>query len=254
MDAEVSTRHLSYLENGRARPSRDMVLVLASALDVPLRDRNGLLVSAGFAPLYRESPLDAPEMDSVRTALEFVLDRQEPYGAVVIDSAWNVRMVNLAATRLFTALSAEVPLELTQNLLRLTLDPRGLRRVCVNWEEVALSALERVRREAAMDGHGGPAARALAEALALPDVPLRFHGPSTSAPMPLVVPIHLKFNDIELRLFSTITTLGTPADITTQEIRIESWFPADKPTDDKLRALAGPDARVSTRSVCLPGK
>jgi transcriptional regulator with XRE-family HTH domain len=236
-DAEVSTRHLSCLENGRALPSREMVLVLGSALDVPLRERNTLLVSAGFTAVYRETNLDAPEMASVRQAVDFILARQEPYGALLVDAAWNVHRANDGARRLLAALS-DVPSEVSSNLLRLTLDARGLRRFCANWEQVACAAVERAHREAAAEGPNGPVARILAEVLALPEVPQGFRRPTLATPLPVIVPIQLKLGSIELSLFSTITTLGTPADIAAQELRIESWFPADEASDRLLHSLA----------------
>jgi len=236
-DAEVSTRHLSYIENGRAQPSREMVLVLASALDVPLRERNMLLASAGFAPVYRETELDAPEMAPVRQAIELLLARHEPYGAVCVDAAWNVRRANQGATRLLARIAPDAPPELLSNVMRMTLDPRGLRRFCVNWEEVAFAVVERAHREALAEGPRSTTARVLAEVLALDGVPRRLARASPATAMPLVVPLHLRVEGVDLALFSTITTLGTPADVTAQELRVESWFPADERTAEWLRAL-----------------
>lgn len=228
LDAEVSTRHISYLETGRAQPSREMVLLLSSVLDVPLRERNVLLVSAGFAPVYGETDYTAPEMAPVRQVVDFLLERHEPYGAIVVDSAWNVLRANRGAERLFATFAPTQEPRLLGNALRLLFAPEGLRQVLVNWEEVALTTLERTHREALAEGPNGPAARILAEVLALPGVPRHFHQPRIARPLALLVPLHLRRGELEVRLFSTITTLGTPADVTAQELRVESWFPADE--------------------------
>ncbi len=226
LEAEVSTRHVSYLENGRALPSREMILLLAKVLDVPLRERNAFLVSAGFAPIYRETDYQAPEMAVVRQAVDFILARHEPYGAIVVDSAWNVRQVNRGATRLFNTFAPGVPPHLFANLLRLMLHPSGIRSALKNWEEVLHATLERTQREALSEGPRGPAARILAEVL--PHLPPELRRSAVNAPLALVVPLHLVRDTLEIRLFSTITTLGTPADLTAQELRVETWFPADE--------------------------
>jgi transcriptional regulator with XRE-family HTH domain len=227
-DAEVSTRHLSYLETGRAQPSREMVLLLSSVLDVPLRERNVLLISAGFAPVYGETDYAAPEMAPVRQVVDFLLERHEPYGAIVVDSAWNVLRANRGAERLFATFAPTLQPRLLGNVLRLLFEPEGLRQVLDNWEEVALATLERTHREALAEGPNGPAARMLSEVLALPEVPRHFHRPRIAMPLALLVPLHLRRGELAVRLFSTITTLGTPADATAQELRVESWFPADE--------------------------
>lgn len=238
LDAEVSTRHISFLETGRAQPSREMVLLLSSVLDVPLRERNVLLVSAGFAPVYGETDYTAPEMEPVRQVVDFLLERHEPYGAIVVDSAWNVLRVNRGAQRLFATFSPTQDPRLLGNVLRLLLEPEGLREVLENWEEVALATLERTHREALAEGPNGPAARILSEVLALPGVPRHFHRPRISTPLSLLVPLHLRRGGLTVRLFSTITTLGTPADVTAQELRVETWFPADEASAAWLRETA----------------
>lgn len=237
LDAEVSARHLSCLETGRAMPSREMVLVLASALDVPLRERNTLLGSAGFASVYRETDLDAPEMAHVRRAIDFILARHEPYGAVVVDAGWNVLRANPSALRTFDAIlpASSVRAELMGNVMKMLLHPEGLGRICVNLDEVTHAVVERARREAMLEGPDGAAARTLAELRATIGLP-KEHGRSVApGAMPLVVPVHLRTEGLELRLFSTLTMIGTPADVTAQELRIESWFPADDATDRWLR-------------------
>lgn len=228
-DAEVSARHLSYLENGRAQPSRDMVLVLASALEVPLRERNLLLHAAGFAPAYGEADYDSADMAQVRQAVDFLLARHEPHAAIAVDVLWNVRTMNAAAQRLFGAMiepCPELP-HLVQNAARLLLHPTALRPYVLNWEEIAAHLIDRLRREAAT--HRPRETQALLDALALfPDVPQRVLEPPTKGR--LLLPLHLRKGDLNLSFFTTITTLGTPLDITAQELRIESYFPADDAT------------------------
>lgn len=152
-DAEVSTRHLSFLETGRAAPSREMVLILSSALDLPLRERNTLLGAAGFAPVYRESPLASPEMAGVRRAIDHVLAQQEPYGAVVVDRLWNVQRMNQGALRMLGSWldPRATPPIVTRNLLHAVFHPAGLRPCMVNWEAVAGALAMRVHREALED-------------------------------------------------------------------------------------------------------
>lgn len=236
LTADVSTRHISYVETGRAHPSREMVLLLCSVLEVPLRERNVLLVSAGFAPIYGETDYAAPEMAPVRQAIELLLERHEPYGAIVVDSAWNVLRFNRGAARLFATFAPTQQPRLLGNVLRLLLDPGGLRQGLDNWEEVVLATLERTHREAIAEGPQGPAARILSEVLALPGVPRHFLQPRIATPLSLVVPLHLRRGDLTLRLFSMITTIGTPADVTAQELRVETWFPADEASARWCRA------------------
>lgn len=237
--AEVSTRHLSCVETGRAQASREMVLILGSALDVPLRDRNAMLLSAGFAPAYRETDLDDPAMEPVRRAVSFLLERQEPYGAVVVDAAWNLRQANLGAARMFGALlhGRTMPGP-GSNILRMMFEEDGLRGICLNWQEVASAVVERAQREALLEGPRSEAAKVVAEVLALPGVRDSLHRSSPATMLPLIIPVCLRLGDGEVRLFSTLTTLGTPADVTAQELRIESYFPADDGTDRWMKDMA----------------
>jgi transcriptional regulator with XRE-family HTH domain len=234
--AEVSARHLSCLERGRARPSRPMVLVLASALDVPLRERNTLLRAAGFAPAYRETDLGAPEMAQVRLALELMLHNHEPHGAVVLDRTWNVLMANRPWRTIFESMMG--PRAEPVNLLKLTFDPGGLKPLLLNWEEVAKATLERVRREAATEGDDE--LHALYEELcAMPGVPDSVLRSDWSSPPPLVIPVKIGLPGVQLSLFTTLTTLGTPTDVTLSELRIEAYHPADEATAAWMRAVFG---------------
>lgn len=241
--ADVSTRHLSFVETGRSNPSREMVLLLCEVLDVPLRERNALLEAAGYAAAYRETGLSEPELDQVRSVVRFMLESHLPYSAVAIDREWNVLMANRAHERLLDAvLDDDVEDRIRSNLLRLVFDPRGVRPAIENWDEVARAVLDRVHRE--VRGHRDDEAGALLEEiLGYPDVPERWSVPDLTRRPPMVIPIRLRAGDAVLSLFTAITTLGTPQDVTLQELRIESFFPADEATERAIRALAVADGR-----------
>lgn len=247
-EADTSTRHLSFLETGRSRPSREMVLRLAEALDVPLRERNALLAAAGFAALYRESALDAPGLEPVSRVLGFLLESHDPFPAYLVDREWNVLRANRAAALAFGRFAGEAPVwrETPPNLLRLTVHPDGLRPWILNWDEVATWLATRLQRELAYAGHDPELAERVDAVLALAGLPDGAPAPDPETPSRPVLPLHLKRDDLELRLFSAITTLGTPQDVTLQELRIESFFPADAASEERLRALGagtggGPD-------------
>jgi hypothetical protein len=234
--AEISPRHLSCLETGRAAPSRTMVLVLGSALELPLRQRNAMLDAAGFAAAYRDEPLDAPEAVSLRRAVDLVLSAVEPNGAVAVDRAWNVLRMNASAARLLARFVdvANAPPEVMQNVLVATLHPAGLRPSIVNFEEVATLTLDRARREAARYADDAEVARVGAMIRAIPGLPdVR---PNASAPQGPFLTVHLARGGLEAKLFTTIATIGTPGDATAEEIRIETYFAADEATSALLRS------------------
>lgn len=235
LEADVSARHLSCLETGKSRPSREMVLLLASVLGLELRDRNTLLASAGFAPVYPTTSLGSLAMAPVSRAIELLLDKQEPFGAFVIDRCWNVLRANAGARRLLDHfLDAEVlPARIATNLVRATLHPGALRPHVVNWEEVAGVVLERLERAHHAHPEDGERRSLLEEVRAYPDV-----GKIAPSAPPGGVPaavLHLRRGADELRLFALLTTIGTPLDITAQELTIESFFPADDATDRWFR-------------------
>jgi transcriptional regulator with XRE-family HTH domain len=236
-DAEISTRHLSCLETGRAAPSKSMVLVIGSALDLPLRDRNGLLEAAGFVAAYRDVPLEAPEAASLRRAIDLVLGGIEPNGAVACDRTWNLLQMNQGAARLFAAFVdlAAAPPEVMQNVLIATLHPAGLRSAIVNFEEVAAISLDRARREAARFPDDPEVARVRAAVAKLPDLPPPRTPTKVEGPF---ITVHLRRNGLEARIFTTIATIGTPIDATAEDIRIETYFPADEATTALVRTLA----------------
>ncbi|MFB4316994.1 helix-turn-helix domain-containing protein [Actinomadura sp. 21ATH] len=230
--AEVSTRHLSFVETGRSAPSREMVLRLAEHLEVPLRDRNLLLVSAGYAPVYAETPMEEPRMDSVRAALRQVLRGHEPYPAVVVDRFWNLIDANGAAGFFMEGAPPEL-LEPPLNVLKLSMHPDGMARNIVNLGEWRAHMIDRVRRHVALTADA-----ALVQLYReLRDYP----GPAaTAAPtgQEVVIPLRIRHGDRTLSFFSTIATFGTPVDITVAELAIESFYPADPATADFLRERA----------------
>ncbi len=235
-EAGISTRHLSFLETGRAQPSREMVQLLAGMLDVPLGDRNALLVSAGYAPAYGERPLTAPELEPVRRALQFTLRQQEPFPALVVDGEWNIVMRNEGA-RIFDLFNdPDCRGENVPNVMRTVFHPRGLRRYIVNWEELAECLVHSLHRQVAATG-SDIIVRLRDELLAYPGVPSRWSVPDPTVTMPPLVAMQLRKDDLSLTFFSMITTLGTPRDITLQQLKIECFFPADAATEQLARRL-----------------
>ncbi len=238
-EADVSIRHLSFVETGRSNPSRQMVLKLAEVLDVPLRERNTLLLSAGFAPEYRESGLEEPELAAVRQALDTILLQQEPFPALVMDRSWDIRRTNAAARRFFALLqdgSTQEPPG-PPNVLRRMFHPDGVRRHVTNWQEVAEALVRRVRREAVGGLIDERAQVILAEVLDYPGVPRSLRSLDATQPLLPIVPIRYAFGDRRFEYFSTVTTLGTPQDVTLQELRIECFFPANAETRTAAQKL-----------------
>jgi PAS domain-containing protein len=212
-----------------------MVLQLAAALDVPLRERNALLLAAGFAPLYKESTLDTPELRAVRRALDAILAKQEPYPAVVMNRHWDIVQANGAAARFFGFLLGPDRAAEPANVLRLMFHPDGLRPFVKNWEAVGEALVQRVLREAVGRAPDQELRRLLAEILGYPGVPRAWSTGAGSARFLPVVPVSFQKGDRRFDFFSTVTTLGTPQDVTLQEIRIECFFPADVATAEAAR-------------------
>jgi hypothetical protein len=233
--AEVSTRHISFLETGRATPSRTMVLVLASALDLPLRDRNRLLQAAGYAAIYRATSWEGESAGPLRRTLDLILRHQNQIPAVGVTPSWDVVQMNAAALRLFAHfLPADVDPLVTGNVVHALFHPRGVRRFVVNWNEVSSAVLERVHHEASLELDGGAGEALLRSLSAYPGLPARRQVDAGPHDEDVCLPLHLKRDDLELRLFTTLTTLGTPVDVSAQELRIESYYPADGATADWL--------------------
>jgi transcriptional regulator with XRE-family HTH domain len=232
--AGVSQRHLSFLESGRAAPSRPMVLGLAGALDLSFRQQNALLVAAGYAAVWREGRLDGAELAAVSGALDHILAQQEPYPGFVVDRHWTLKRANGGAHRLVSFLVGAVP-EGEVNLADALLSPAALRPFVVNWRDVALHFLRGVQADAFRDGSPETGAL-LARLLSYEGMPSLSEAVTPEEePCPLL-PIHLRKGEVALCFFTTIATLGTPQDVTVQEIRIESFFPLDESTARFFRA------------------
>ncbi len=235
--AQTSQRHLSYLESGKARPSRAMVLQVSEALACPLRERNHWLLAAGFAPLFGERPLTNPDMAPVRQALEMMLRQQEPYPAVVVDRAWNVVMVNAATTRLMGLLGGDAMWQAVcgegpHNILKLTFHQRGLRPLITNLDELGPALLARAIAEARE--HAG-AAEVLAEILAYPGIPPRWRLSDAWVPVTPVLPTRLKLGNVSLNFITLLASFGMAQDVTTDDLRVECLFPADAATEALMR-------------------
>ncbi len=240
----VSARHLSFIETGRARPSREMVLHLTERLEVPLRERNRLLLAAGYAPIYGERSLDEEEMAPIRDALERFLAAHEPYPAVVVDQRWNLVLANGVVSLLVEGVAPDL-LEPPANALRVTLHPEGMAPRIVNLAEWSGHLLHRLRRQAAATGDDELAA--LADELAgYPGVDDGVSLPETPSSSEILLPLELRVGDDVLRFFSTVTTFGTPLDVTLAELAIEAFYPAD---DQTAAALARRNEAASLRDA-----
>jgi transcriptional regulator with XRE-family HTH domain len=231
-DAEISARHLSFVETGRAAPSREMVLRLAERLDVPLRERNVLLVAAGFAPAFPQRALDDPALKSARQAIDRVLKAHEPSPALAVDRHWNLVSANRMVRPLLQGIAPHL-LEPPLNVLRLSFHPEGVAPHTVNLGEWCAHLLERLHRQC--------------EATADPELLKLYHElksypiPARAAPLtadPVAIPFKMRLNDVVLSFISTTMIFGTPVDITLSEIAVETFFPADEPTAERLRVMA----------------
>lgn len=241
LQAEVSQRHLSFLESGKARPSREMVVQLSTTLDLSMRERNRLLHSAGFVGLYPQRTLDANDMAPVRAALDLLLHHQSPYPAIVVDRAWNLVTQNTSMQRLLGVLGdpdarwQAVCGDGPRNILKLTLHPEGLRPYIVNLDVLAPAILARTAREALEHPEIQPV---LDTVLAYPGLPRAYRQIDLAIITPPVVPTHLRLLGQDLRLFTMLATFGTPLDVTTDELRVELFFPADDASRVLLEQLS----------------
>ncbi|MEZ4361485.1 MAG: helix-turn-helix transcriptional regulator [Kofleriaceae bacterium] len=238
LTAEVSPRHVSFVETGRSKPTRAMVMTLASALNVPLREQNSLLLAAGFAPVYLETPLGAEELEPARRAIELILRHHEPFPAVVMSRHWDLVRVNDAARAFFAyLLDGRSPVTSPTNVLRQIFHPLGLRPRIANWEAVAAALVQRVHREAVGAYADEKLTSLLEEVLAYAGVPARLRAFDAGvAPTPLVPVVFVKDRQT-FRYFSTVTTIGTAQDVTLQELRVESFFPEDEATAELARRM-----------------
>ncbi len=241
-DARISTRHLSFLETGRAQPSRDMLLHLSEQLDVPVRERNVLLVAAGFAPIFPERPLDDPALAPARAAIDLVLDRQKPYPAFALDRHWRIAASNAALPELYEDVVAEL-LHSPVNAMRLSLHPRGLAPRIVNLAEWRAHLLYRLRRQVELTADA-TLTELLREVSAYPG--------GSPAPVStsrleheIAVPFRVKFGGDILSFLSLTTVFGSPIDVALSELALELFFPADDATDTAVRRMTGKIARAN---------
>jgi len=231
---DVSQRHISFLESARSSPSKFMVMLICQALNVPLRDRNSLLLAAGLAPAYQESLLTEPDLKTVDQALTMILTQQEPFPAIVLDRLFNIIRANQAAMTLQTFLfgvenSVNLP-AVAGNILKSLFYPEGYRAYVKNWNDVAPCLLRQLHAEAFTKGDSEDLVKLLGELEQCEGVPENWRQHLPGDWLSPIMTVDIKRDDVELRLFSTIATLGTPLDVTLQEIRIESYFPADDAT------------------------
>jgi transcriptional regulator with XRE-family HTH domain len=239
LDTGVSQRHISFVESGRSAPGRQTLLDFARALDVPLRDRNALLLAAGYAPLYSEGAWNGLEMQSVTRALERILRQHEPFPAVVMDRYWNVLMANESAPRFFSRFIDMAARKGPRNMLHLMFDPEGMRPFVANWEDLARGLFERVYRESVGRVIDEGTRELLAALLAYPDVKTEWRNPKApiAGPAMPVIPMNFVRDGQALNYFSMVTTVGTPQTIAAQELRIECMFPADEATESRHAVL-----------------
>ena len=237
-EAEISARHLSFLETGRAQPSRDMIHLLGNVLDIPFSDQNSLLLAAGFAPKYPQREIDAPELAQARRALEFILQQQEPYPAIVIDEVWNIRMRNAASERIFRLFRelSELPGERAQNAMHILCHPKGVRRFMTNWEEFVGPLIQSIHHEAVL-GNSAGVSRLRDELLSYPGMPASWKTIHPLSAPPLLI-MKLQKGDLALAFFATLTTFAHPHEVTLQQLRVECLFPADKATEEAAHRLA----------------
>jgi transcriptional regulator with XRE-family HTH domain len=241
MDTGVSQRHISFIESGRSTPSRQTLMDIAQGLDIPLRERNALLLAAGYAPIYSEGAWNAQEMHSVNSALRRILRQHDPFPALVLDRYWNVLMTNESAPRFFNCFVDMAARQGPRNMLRLMFDPQGMRPFVANWESVAQSLIQRVYRESVGRVVDDQTRELLAALLAFPDVKAEWqtHKALDVASVTPVIPMSFIKDGLVLNYFSMVTTVGTPQTVAAQEVRIECMFPLDGATETHHVAMLG---------------
>lgn len=230
LDAGISQRQISFIESGRSIPSRSTLMGLAQALEIPLRERNALLLAAGYAPLYSEAAWNSHEMKSISKALERMVAQHQPYPAIVMDRYWNVFLTNDAAPRFFNCFIDLSARPSPRNLLHLLFDPKGMRPFIANWDSLARSLIQRIRREAVGHFIDQKTNELLAELLDYPEVQSDWKAAEMPSALPMI-PISFVKDGATMNYFSLITTVGTPQTIAAQELRVECMYPADDETE-----------------------
>jgi transcriptional regulator with XRE-family HTH domain len=230
VDTGISQRQISFIESGRSVPSRSTLMGIAQVLEIPLRERNTLLLAAGYAPIYSDAAWDSDEMKSIGKALQRMITQHEPYPALVMDRYWNVILTNEAAPRFFNCFIDLARRPTPRNILHLMFDPKGMRPFIANWEALAKALIQRVQREAVGHIVDQKTKDLVADLLAYPDVESDWKGSQMSSPLPMI-PISFARDGAVLNYFSLITTVGTPQTIAAQELRVECMYPADDETE-----------------------
>jgi transcriptional regulator with XRE-family HTH domain len=240
LDAGLSQRHLSFIESGRSTPSRETLLAIAAALEIPLRERNALLLAAGYAPMYSDAAWDETEMRSIVAAVDRMLRQHEPYPAVLMDRYWNVLSANEASPRFFGSFIDLHALHVRtgrRNLLHLMFDPDGMRPFIRDWENVSRSLIQRVHREAIGHVLDDQTHELLDSLSAYPGIAVLPQQPDDAAVNLPMIPLSFVRDDVVLHYFSMVSTVGTPQTIAAQELRVECLFPADEFTEARHIAL-----------------
>jgi transcriptional regulator with XRE-family HTH domain len=244
LDAGISQKHLSFLESGRSKPSREMVLTISEALDLPLRERNQLLHAAGFAQIYKQRSLDNDEMRMVQDALQLSLKHHEPYPAIVADRNWNLLMANQASLKLVGLLGEPEKVWKTvdpsgdKNVYRMTFSEHGMRPMIANWDELSKHLITRLQRELGADPENKYLAALQQEILSSENFGDKGDPLDNLMPLAPILPMQLSVGDTTLKTFSMISSFGTAQDITAEEIKVETFFPADEFTKTFFQRLS----------------
>jgi transcriptional regulator with XRE-family HTH domain len=235
----ISQRQISFIESGRSVPSRSTLMCIAQALQIPLRERNALLLAAGYAPLYSNAAWNSDEMKSVGKALERMIAQHEPYPAIVMDRYWNVLLTNDAAPRFFNCFIDMSARPSPRNMLHLMFDPKGMRPFIADWEALGKTLIQRVHSESVGHIVDQTTQGLVAELLAYPDVQSNWRAPERLSALP-IIPMSFVKDGAMMNYFSLITTVGTPQTIAAQELRVECMYPADDETEVLHAKLLAP--------------
>jgi transcriptional regulator with XRE-family HTH domain len=238
VDSGISQRQISFIESGRSVPSRSTLMGIAQVLEIPLRERNALLLAAGYAPIYSDAAWSSDEMQTISKALRRMITQHEPYPALVMDRYWNVILTNEAAPRFFNCFVDLSQRPAPRNLLHLMFDPRGMRPFIANWDILAKTLIQRVQREAVGHIIDEKTKALIADLLAYPDVESNWKAPQAGSPLPMI-PVSFARDGAVLNYFSLITTVGTAQTIAAQELRVECMYPADDATEALHAKLVG---------------
>lgn len=246
VDTGISQRQISFIESGRSVPNRSTLMGIAQSLEVPLRERNALLLAAGYAPLYSQASWNSDEMKSIRKALDRMIAKHEPYPAIVMDRYWNVLRTNDAAPRFFNCFIDMSSRPSPRNMLHLMFDPKGMRPFIADWEALARTLIQRVHREAVGHMVDQKTKDLVTDLLAYPDVRPDWRAPERLSGLPMV-PMRFVKDGATMNYFSLVTTVGTPQNIAAQELRVECMYPADDETEVFHAKLLASSRRPSDR-------